>query len=229
MADSIQRVAITAPITAVTFDDHHSILYTGTCGQLSAYLNVGLEDRLSSSHSICQVNLFNTQTIHGIKLTKSKTPKVIVFGGKAVCIALIQEIHLTGFGRRQIITEAIMENLDDLVLDCTMINDMLLIGYAHNFIDVMISDLQSGRLRRTCRVQCPEISALFSLSIVANFHPIGDVDDAKVLVASGTAFGKIILWNFSTTGNKESLKEPIVQITAILTDHEGTGSCLLNR
>lgn len=221
--DFVHRVAITAPITAIAFDDDHRILYTGTCGQLSAYMNIGLVDKCSSADIPSSLNLFNTQTIHGIKLVKSKTPRVIVFGGKAVCIAIVQEMQLTErlFAQHRILIEILMENLDDLVLDCTMINDTLLIGYAHNFIDVMVNDPQSGRLKRSYRVQCAEISALFSLSIVDEFCAVNDGENSKVLVASGTAFGKIILWNFSIPGSKECRKEPIVQITDILTDHEG--------
>lgn len=224
VVDFVRRVAITAPITAIAFDDDHRILYTGTCGQLSAYMNVGLLDECSSAENPNPLNLFHTQTIHGIKLVKSKTPRVIIFGGKAVCIAIIQEMQLTEkhIDQHQIVSEILMENLDDLVLDCTMINDTLLIGYAHNFLDVMINDLQSNKLKRSYRVQCAEISALFSLSIVDNFSTVGDGEESKVLVASGTAFGKIILWNFSITSSKEPRKEPIVHIKGVLADHEGT-------
>jgi hypothetical protein len=231
VADIVRRVAITAPITAIAFDDDHRILYTGTCGQLSAYMNIGLLDKCSSADIPSPLNLFNTHTIHGIKLVKSKTPRVIVFGGKAVCVAIIQEMQLKGKPntQQQIATEIVMENLDDLVLDCTMINDMLLIGYAHNFIDIMVNDLQSNRLKRSYRVQCAEISALFSLSIVDDFCAVLDGQNSKVLVASGTAFGKIILWNFSIPGSEEPRKEPIVRITDILTDHEGIMFHLVDR
>jgi hypothetical protein len=223
VVDFIRRVAITAPITAIAFDDDHRILYTGTCGQLSAYMNIGLVDKCSSADILSPLDLFNTQTIHGIKLVKSKTPRVIVFGGKAVCIAIIQEMQLTGkrIAQKQIVIEILMENLDDLVLDCTMISDVLMIGYAHNFIDIMVNDLQSNRLIRSYRVQCAEISALFSLSIVDDFCTVVDGQNSKVIVASGTAFGKIILWNFSIADCEEPRKEPIVHITDILADHEG--------
>jgi hypothetical protein len=98
-----------------------------------------------------------------------------------------------------------LEGLDDNVLDCRLLDRSsasatttfttatLVVGYAHNFVDILELELDTIKqpqelYKRVRRCFCPEISAQFGLSI--HVHAA----TGQVLVASGTVFGKIILW-----------------------------------
>lgn len=225
MRDSICTLDTIAPITGIAFDDDHKVLYSGAGGQIIAYANIGVIDTNADLAQVGPVDLFSIDTIHGIKPLKHSLPRVVVFGGKAVSIVtLLLEIgHEQSINSFRLVVDMIKENLDDLVLDCTVIDDKLFIGYAHNFVDVLVENKSLARFERSCRVQCPSISALFSLSIVGGNDHGEAKDPLKVLVASGTAFGKIILWNFHIPA-EESLIEstvPSVSIVDVLSNHEG--------
>ena len=272
---AIRRIAITAPITAIAFDITHNTLYTASGGQLIAYKNIGVQDESVSIVRILPIDLFSTHTIHGMKYVPCNIPKVVVFGGKAVSIVTIPRKNdiqircssqlaadsieteladsietelVVGRTEDEFCVEMLLEDLDDLVLDCLVIENILLIGFAHNFIDVIITNTL---INVTCkaqnllyRVQCSDISALFSLSIAACILESETEKTKKIFVASGTAFGKIILWNFDVPicGRaddemkkkkellaKESLSKeaisspgiPLISIENVLTNHEG--------
>ena len=219
----ICKLAITAPVTALLFDEDHNILYIGSGGQLLVYTCIGLEYEEIIASRTGPINLFDTHSIHGIKSIGKIHPKVVAFGGKAACVATIISRDSNTADYHDLDVTSNMQNLDDLVLDCTVVNDLLLIGFAHNFIDIMSEEKERGNYIRTCRVQCVDISALFSLSIVA--ASIGECrsSSSKIFVASGTAFGKIILWNFDPTRNEELIaaSSPSVGASDILRGHEG--------
>lgn len=219
----IGKLAITAPVTALLFDGDHNILYIGSGGQLLVYTCVGLENEKINASRIGPINLFDTHSIHGIKSIGKTHPKVVAFGGKAACVATIKSRDSNTADYHDLDVTTNMQNLDDLVLDCIVVNDLLLIGFAHNFIDIMSEEKERGKYVRTCRVQCVDISALFSLSIVAASIGESRNGSSKVLVASGTAFGKIILWNFDPTRNEELIaaSSPTVRASDILRGHEG--------
>ena len=234
---SINRIAITAPITAIAYDSNHHILYTGTGGQLHSHCNIGaLDDDIKFDIS-GPTDLFLTHTIHGIKCVECKIPRIVVFGGKAVCVAAIeaQQDDDAEVKTHKLVVEVILEDLDDLVLDCILTGNKLLIGFAHNFIDVLTIEHQSKSRAPDLlyRLQCTDISALFSLSIATAPISMGLEDSScqgkkKILVASGTAFGKIILWNFEIPADRPSVDTvpaveatPIITIADMLTNHEG--------
>ena len=218
----ISRVAITAPVTALLLDGDRNILCIGTGGQLLVYTGIGLDNDGVDSLRIGPVDLFDTHTIHGIKVAGKTRARVVVYGGKAVCVATMIARDANGSDYHDLEVNANMQNLDDLVLDCTVVDDLLLIGFAHNFIDIMSED-NGGKYVRTCRVQCADISALFSLSIVTASMGVSIKDCSNILVGSGTAFGKIILWNFDAIKNGELIAElsPTVKASDILIGHEG--------
>ena len=225
MSNDIRTLDTIAPITGIAFDNYHKVLYSGSGGQIIAYANIGEVDRNADLFQVGPVDLFSTDTIHGIKPLKYCSPRIVVFGGKAVSIAtLLLNIGHEGLrSDNKLVVDMIMENLDDLVLDCTVINDKLLIGYAHNFVDVLVENNPLARFEKKFRVQCPSVSALFSLSIVADNDNGDTKDSSKILVASGTAFGKIILWNFHIPAVEKLIESnvPIVSIVDVLSNHEG--------
>ena len=231
MADnSIRRIAIAAPITAIAFDSKHHILYAGSGGQLLCYRNIGEQNDGKEMAEVGPNDIFSAHTIHGIKCVDSVIPKVISFGGKGVCVASIQEDQTQLHARSidEFMVELLLEDLDDLVLDCFLTDTMLFIGFAHNFIDVMV--IIRAQLAPTFiyRVQCPDISALFSLTIAVSDPDFNSEDHRRMLVASGTAFGKIILWDFSLPiiATAESILSqenviPTITINNTLINHEG--------
>ena len=231
MADnSIRRIAIAAPITAVAFDSEHDILYAGSGGQLLCYRNIGV---LNDDQEIAEVgpnDIFSAHTIHGIKCADSVIPRVISFGGKGICVSSIQhdKKQLPARSIDEFMIELLLEDLDDLVLDCFLIDAMLFIGFAHNFIDVLVMAKVQQPPISIYRVQCPDISALFSLTIAVSDHDFKSEDRRRILVASGTAFGKIILWSFSlpviATAERLLLQgniTPTITIDDTLINHEG--------
>ena len=220
--DQISRLAITAPITALLFDGDHNILCMGSGGQLLIYKHVGIEDGGIKAVMIGPVDIFDTHSIHGIKVMGKTLPKVIIFGGKAASVATIKS-RANSNDHYDLKIDFNMQNLDDLVLDCTAVDDLLLIGFAHNFIDIMSEEKKERKYVCILRVQCTDISALFSLSIVTASIGISKKDCSKVLVASGTAFGKIILWNFDASCDERPIAalSPTLRASDILTGHEG--------
>lgn len=233
--ESIIRIAISAPITAAAFDSKHHILYAGSGGQLLCYRNVGEQFVDIEVIEVGPYDIFTAHTIHGIKCVDCEMPKVVAFGGKGVCVATIQQdrMHLSTPTTHKFVVELLLEDLDDLVLDCVLTESILLIGFAHNFIDVMMTTLPLHAPNCIYRIQCPDVSALFSLSIAMSNDHLLSQDCKRMLVASGTAFGKIILWSFNLpaidTANRKSflVKDiPNVTIDDALTNHEGESSCL---
>jgi WD40 repeat protein len=235
--DRICSSAITAPVTALAFDGSNT-LYAGSGGQITAYSNIGVEDESIGVITIGSIDVFSTDTVHGLKCVEGSR-EVVAFGGKAVCI--------TSFERRDgndsvsdfnssLVMKMLFDGLDDLALDSIMIKDILFIGFAHNFIDVLVILPGYSDYIKLYRIQCPDISALFSLSIAAQTRFETSGRNMKLLVASGTVFGKIILWNFDITAaglhddnysKKDShaindvVKIPDVTIDNVLKTHEG--------
>ena len=167
------------------------------------------------------IEVFKTHTIHGIhSKTLRKVPTssmdssdkveinndrmemgiIIVYGDKSVCILKQQgfEIYCT-------------LQLSDLVLDCRVMSrpcsspfvpsNYILVGTAHNFIDIF--DYCNGQ-RHLQRLQHSVCACLFSLVIA--WQPTLEESSSSlslkdsIHVASGTAFGKIMLWNLHNVG-----------------------------
>ena len=215
----IETIAVVHPITAIalTGDTISTLLFVGCGGQVSSHRTLYGDDRTITT----SVTLFLSDTVHGIKVycdsmfhtlrSSSKSSRyrrnedvVVVYGGKAigfVCPILSSSSNDDGSIRLDV--ENILENLDDMVLDVELLTTdvynhpdcrTLLIGYAHNFVDLIdvFTSQNTTKYHRRFRVQCPELSVLFSMTI--------DVNDPnhechRISISSGTAFGKIIVWS----------------------------------
>lgn len=98
--------------------------------------------------------------------------------------------------RWEVSMSKVFENLDDRVLDAGMVNvngfPILLIGYANNFVDV-VRVLDGATVSR---VHAPTSSCmLFSMSLACNCVTFRQNENTvSVPIASGTALGKIELW-----------------------------------
>ena len=215
----IETIAVVHPITAIAVagDTISTLLFVGCGGQVSCHRTLYGDDRTITT----SVTLFLSDTVHGIKVycdsmfhtlrSSSKSSRyrrnedvVVVYGGKAigfVCPILSSSSNDDGSTRLDV--ENILENLDDMVLDVELLTTdaynhpdhrTLLIGYAHNFVDLIdvFTSQNTTKYHRRFRVQCPELSVLFSMTI--------DVNDPNhechlISISSGTAFGKIIVWS----------------------------------
>jgi WD40 repeat protein len=148
----------------------------------------------------------NCDSVHNIR-TFTHHSLVAAFGGKSILIAALKDGMFT--------TVCNLQQLDDLVLDFTILSASTTststieccVGYAHNFVD--IATIEGGN-RYTCnaRVYCPELSVLFNMSF-SHLNSAG-----RLTIASGTVFGKILLWEVAMTEKKSAL-------LCRGTDHEG--------
>jgi hypothetical protein len=177
-----------------------SAVLAGAGSRLLIYTDVAGEEHCSS------VNVFDGWSIHGIDRAFSSYRDVVtLYGHKEVAVVQTREL----LGRT---TEAlpaslrVFSGLDDLVLDCKVVSGqddgedgsgadagtplpppvILAIGYAHNMVDVCVVD-DSGRLTRRSRTVSPMTCLLFSMRLL----PLA----ASLVVASGTAYGDIIMWS----------------------------------
>ena len=178
---------------------------------------------------------------------------MVVYGGKA--IGLVYPLTSSNNDGSIILdVETILENLDDMVLDCELLTPdtnassqgcrTLLVGYAHNFVDLMDIFISkntiatAAKYHRRFRVQCPELSVLFSMTIDVGAQ--NNNESNCISVCSGTAFGKIIVWSIDlstiqpvtdqTTADQEGgiihqerVIHPLPTVRTLLswTDHEG--------
>eukprot|EP01039_Chlorochromonas_danica_P003286 gene3286-3604_t len=144
-----------------------------------------------SDHSEVSLPVFDSHNIHGIKPTEpSETGlcQLIVFGDKSLAFLKASED-----GSSLVIIS--QERCDDLVLDCRLLrrekaqdDDVLIVGYAHNMIDIRRPRWpEKSELLR--RVLCPHPSVLFALNIFGCLD-----DDGCLVVASGTVFGHLYIW-----------------------------------
>ena len=167
-------------------------------------------------------------------------PLLFLFGDKSLCVLQVERSTDTSedtfplqIGRVLLLWE---QQLDDFVLDCSMLcsgdRSYLAIGYAHNYVDVYEiddytktpqlqegtnpnKDLAGGRPpSRAGRFGPLETCVLFSLAFSSEYYDLGGGDSGWVTVASGTAFGKILLWRFEPLSRR---CEP----SRSLTLHEG--------
>lgn len=198
-------VALEVASVPISFKNETSILYFAR-GPL---LMVQFMPRNSQQiyDKIASKMLFEHSNISGIKsYTNAGDFGLIVWAGRSIAIL----IHKFDYSSEcQSPTHTLIsifeidDNLDDNVLDSSILfsphESKLIVGYAHNFIDVMINNSKSSEAKfvHFQRFQCPDICVLFSLSLsVRNYD--------EIVIASGTAFGKIILWKISTETNIES-------------------------
>ena len=176
-----------------------------------------------------QIKALENESIHGI-ITTSKNG-ILGFGDKYIVEVIIND-------NIQLEKKQLLGPLDDLVLNCHYLrqnqyntNNILLIGYAHNFIDIFLfpqlEDYQANASQLNDniifnrRINCIPC-VLFCMSF---FSLKGHIED--LIIASGTAFGKIYLWTIPVSPNQAIGHTDIVQTSThvnsyhTLTGHEG--------
>jgi WD40 repeat protein len=142
-----------------------------------------------------QLPVFDMHTIHHIRHYSDQLNRLVVFGDKSIAFVSICQQGL-------VLDHS--ESTDDWVLDCKVVNDkenrreLLIVAYSHNMIDVReISTSTSSKLLQRCH--CPAIAVMFAASIFG-------VVNGKILIASGSVFGHIYLWQANLIEHEESLK-----------------------
>ena len=120
-------------------------------------------------------------------------------------------------------------SLDDLVLDAIFvpitylksknpksIDGLLIVGYAHNFVDIIA--ISPTDVQRRVRVICPKTCVLFSMKL----HLLAKSETCfHVVIASGTAYGDIILWEIQVPLEGFTSTHSKMSILGILRGHEG--------
>jgi WD40 repeat protein len=137
------------------------------------------------------VTISNCDSVHNIRLFTSSS-MVAAFGGKSLAVLSKVKGSFTLHSR--------LEQLDDLVLDFALrgthspTSESLdcYVGYAHNFVDIANISI-TGEYMRFARVHCSELSVLFHMAFAS------DATSEGLTIASGTVFGKIILWTVDAT------------------------------
>ncbi len=208
----IRRAEIITPVSALALDQD-STIYVGIGGNVQAHNFSTITEGLSSSdENILQtLPLFETHNVHGLKVYESYATVqssslqnngskiLIAFGDKAVAICGCQ-----GKNGSEVLSK--LSRLDDLVLDILVIAQnsklYLIIGYAHNFLDVfeLSASMQPQILRRIHGIWK---GCLFSLTLAdPRCRTLNEA--LSVRVAIGTAFGRIDLWEVSNILNCDS-------------------------
>ena len=180
----------------------------------------------STNTGISEHNLtiFDSHSIHGIKVQGNN---VIIFGNRSLAFYKIV-LGEQKYWLQQAFT--LEHNFDDYILDVSLVADnhnaiqYVLVGFAHNFIDIYpYNQLMEcmTRPKELNRIQCPENSCvLFSLSFsLVQFNWLNNEENLCIRIASGTAFGKIVSWQFIL--NMIDITKVESNINHCFVDHEG--------
>lgn len=197
----VQRSSGRFPITAlevwdVSNEEKYFIWGSGP------YVSVRAASADNSEH-IYAVSM--NDSVHNIRIFKH-AGIVVAFGGKSLSVLTFQDGSFS--------VSVLLDQLDDLVLDFALpfasqwsVDAICYVGYAHNFVDIASIGGPDGYVCKA-RIQCPDISVLFHMA----FAP--DCTSNSLTIASGTVFGKIILWKVDSTA-----KSSLVHFKA--SEHEG--------
>jgi hypothetical protein len=225
----MQSEAICAPIVTLSSlvspcDDQKEILLWSTGGTFSWSYNS------SEVHGTMSMLLFDYSNIHGFSVHNEV---VVAFGDKSVAILIYDGQNFKIRCRNQA--------LDDVVLDCNLIHSTpnlltLVIGYAHNFYDVMQLHCENNEWVLQKRYQCQEKVTLFSVSFFIDI-PVSDnsfsssssenIGANNIIVASGDLFGKLTLWKgndeLKDENNYKKNKDKIFssKLLGSIKEHEG--------
>ena len=131
---------------------------------------------------------------HNISDIKCVDNNLLVFGGNDLSIVSVND----DINSRLRISHS-LKQLDDLILDCMLINSTLIIGHAHNFIDIYHVTPLTNKWERSYRVQHHSKCVLFSMLITQQTNN-------TLQIYSGTAFGEIFVWSLDiSTGTLQPL------------------------
>ncbi len=208
----MERELVCAPIVSLTSCLHYNldnkeIVLWGTGGILHWY---ELGANKSETNSLILLEYGNIQ---GIVTSFSAAQHIIVFGDKSVAVLQLRpnesNFDLVAFHQR----------LDDLVLDCRILqvdNHLsqeltLVIGYSHNFYDLVRINVPHQSWTVVERFQCEERVVLFALTL--SVPEGGNSED--IVVASGDLFGKLTIWKGDKLKTLPQINHPqLVRINA---------------
>jgi hypothetical protein len=203
---SMQSETVCAPIVSLSslvspWNDQEEILLWSIGGIFFWDLN---NTQHSGDRAEKSLILFDYCNIHGFSLHNDA---VVAFGDKSVAILKYGGQNFELLSRKQA--------LDDVVVDCKLITSALnvltlVIGYAHNFYDIIQVRCEINEWILQKRYQCQETVTLFTLAFFIDTSNISDnlpstesVNVNNIIVASGDLFGKLTLWK----GNEEDKEE----------------------
>lgn len=193
------------PVTALAFygDD---VIFSGEGNLLRAY-DVNTQDVLAS------VRAFDAQAIHGI-ITQSGEPRtVLVWGGDS-----ITSIRCDG---NLVLEPGSVRKVNDWILDAALSPDggeHLALLNAHNALSIVkTADLHTNDLSTRDAI-LPIVPG--SNCILYSAH-VRWLSDSQCLVASGTAFGDVIVWS-ATLSEEDGLLRAEVQTHYTFSAHEGS-------
>lgn len=159
-------------------------------------------DTLSGKH-LFQQSVFGGHKIHGMRFF-GETDQIVLFGSRRLMILsiLFDEYEIPS----AFVINTEFNDITDLILDCTVLMDtILIIGYAHNIIQVWeLGDTPELVLQ----TQCEDSSLLYAFSF------FGDTLDS-FKVACGTVFNEIFV------AHPINLQEELFPVLHRVRAHEG--------
>ncbi|KAH9219183.1 hypothetical protein DL95DRAFT_359339 [Leptodontidium sp. 2 PMI_412] len=159
--------------------------------------------------SVCEI--FDGQTIHGIAIREAgdleNSPRVAIWGGSS--LLLLQKNDLESLLCHHVSSIASsVTAVSDWILDVAIspYDDTCVLITAHNTV-LQARHVKDRKEAKLETLSSPSRSILYSGDLVWESH-------TQILVAAGTVFGEIIVWNCSTTGKS--------QVMYTFSGHEGS-------
>lgn len=207
-----QYVGGSVPVTAVAFAGQ--LLFAGEGGYLKVY-------NTADYALIASLRIFDSFSIHGLCWrSQSSDRKLLIWGGTLVTLVNIDvavanagQIPLSMVAEPAICPDWILDSAFDLFGQ----GDRLRIAAvtAHNSL-LLLDSVGDSRALRIHAATAQSKSILYSATISWE-------DTNRILIASGTVFGQIIIWSVHTDGSGLS-----TTLHKVFTGHEGSpfGLCL---
>jgi len=168
-----------------------------------------------TSKLICQCRIFTDQTVHGIVVQEKRSLdndlRVVIWGGSSL-------ILLTNSLLEQILTQDVKSIEDFEVRTSDWILDVVLSTAGENSCVLITAHntLLRARLETNSRkISLNELGSP-SRSILYSAH-LAWTDTNCVLIAAGTVFGEIVMWEWSEVNSL-----PICRVVAVFIGHEGS-------
>ncbi|KAF1827915.1 WD40 repeat-like protein [Dissoconium aciculare CBS 342.82] len=196
------------PVTALAYwsDD---VLLVGQGTHLRAY-DTRTQARL------CDHSVFATQAIHGISIHHgSSNPIILVRGGQLITILIASRLPTGEFSVEQ---SAVYQS-PDWVLDATF-------SPAINGCTARAALVTAHNALTICDLSCEPLCARLDIAIpgsncILYSANITWLDDSKCLIASGTAFGDVIVWSCAVSASGEELSAAS-QTHYVFSAHQGS-------
>ena len=180
----------------------NGIVFVGIGGILQIITNI-----FYKSYKTKSITISNIDSINGIKYIDKKIyndeNNILLYGGKSINIITFKRLNEIDI---DINIKYKFNQLDDLVLDVSIIKDILkiylFIGYAHNFIDIIELDNFNNIINKR-RIHCIDVCCLFSMSF-------NIIDINNINIASGNVFGKVTIWKVNNNNNEHNIINTLI-------------------